>query len=99
MFWPCPCLAIVQSIANRLSGRSQDVPPQRGGAQSELPGAGNVLLFHHEEQQNCDQQGENAQTLCERNTNKHASELTIGCRRIAQRAQKELTENYSNADR
>jgi hypothetical protein len=55
-------------------------------------------LLDHEKQKNRDEQGKNAQSFGKRDADEHTSELTIGRRWIAQRAQQELTKNYSNAD-
>ncbi len=58
---------------------------------------GRAFLFDHEEQKNCDEQGEDAQAFGERDADEDTPKLTIGSSWIAQGAQKELTKNYSDA--
>lgn len=64
------------------------------------PGAPEFFLrFDDEKQENCDEQGENAQPFGQGDADKDAPELAVGSSRIAQGAEEELTENDSDADR
>src|SRR6476620_8126421 len=50
-----------------------------------------------EQQDEGDDETEDAKTFCERRADEGACELTVGCRRVAQGARQEVTENVAHA--